>query len=168
MSTGIFGLKGQYKFLSNFYPANVEFEGRTYFTVEHAYQAAKTFDEQARYVISRAEGPAKAKQLGMLLSNRRDDWSEARFEIMLTLVRSKFRDPKLEQKMIDTGELVIVEVNTWNDWYWGTCNGIGKNKLGEILMRVRAELRTARGMINTRKRMSYDDISNIESPGRVH
>jgi len=32
----------QYDFLSNFYPAKVVLDGETYFSTEHAYQAAKT------------------------------------------------------------------------------------------------------------------------------
>ena len=30
---------------------------------------------------------------------------------------------------------------TWNDTEWGICNGIGNNKLGKILMRIRKILR---------------------------
>ena len=36
--------QGEYRFLSNFWPAQVVFEGVTYPTSEHAYQAAKTLD----------------------------------------------------------------------------------------------------------------------------
>lgn len=39
-----------------------------------------------------------------------------------------------------TGEEHLEECNTWGDEYWGTCNGIGENRLGNILMRVQAEL----------------------------
>lgn len=31
----------------------------------------------------------------------------------------------------------IVEHNTWNDTFWGVCNGTGENHLGEILMDLR-------------------------------
>src|SRR4051794_21773182 len=40
--------EGQYRFLSNFFPAEVEFEGMTYPSVEHAYQSAKTTDREMR------------------------------------------------------------------------------------------------------------------------
>jgi len=33
--------KGDFRFLSNFYPVNVDYEGIMYPTVEHAYVAAK-------------------------------------------------------------------------------------------------------------------------------
>ena len=40
--------QGEYRFLSNFWPAPVEFEGITYPSVEHAYQSAKTMDMAER------------------------------------------------------------------------------------------------------------------------
>ena len=36
--------------------------------------------------------------------------------------------------------LNIVEGNTWGDVFWGVCNGIGENHLGNILMDVRDEI----------------------------
>ena len=44
------------------------------------------------------------------------------------------------EKLILTGDSYLEEGNTWNDRYWGVCNGVGKNKLGEILMQVRKRL----------------------------
>ena len=34
----------------------------------------------------------------------------------------------------------LEEGNTWGDTTWGTVNGIGENRLGRILMKVRKEL----------------------------
>ena len=39
--TWIKGFQGEYRFLSNFYPCQIEFEGLTYFSSEAAYQAQK-------------------------------------------------------------------------------------------------------------------------------
>lgn len=36
-----------------------------------------------------------------------------------------------------TGEQQIIEGNTWGDTYWGTCNDVGHNHLGKILMKIR-------------------------------
>ena len=36
--------------------------------------------------------------------------------------------------------MVKIEGNTWNDTFWGVCNGQGQNWLGKILMLVRSEL----------------------------
>src|SRR6185503_14597055 len=38
--------KDEYRFLSNFYPAPVQFDGIRFPTVEHAYQFARTLDQE--------------------------------------------------------------------------------------------------------------------------
>jgi predicted NAD-dependent protein-ADP-ribosyltransferase YbiA (DUF1768 family) len=42
---------------------------------------------------------------------------------------------------LDTGKRFLMEGNYWKDTYWGVCNGDGDNRLGEMLMRVRREIR---------------------------
>ena len=51
---------GEYRFLSNFYPATVIYEGLTYPDVEHAYQSAKTLDMSQRRRIAALPTPAEA------------------------------------------------------------------------------------------------------------
>ena len=62
---------------------------------------------------------------------------------MVACVRMKFTDPALAAKLLATGEATLVEGNHWGDTFWGVCDGEGRNQLGEILMTVREELRTA-------------------------
>ena len=38
--------QGKYRFLSNFYPCDIVYEGIQYPSTEHAYQAAKTLDTE--------------------------------------------------------------------------------------------------------------------------
>jgi predicted NAD-dependent protein-ADP-ribosyltransferase YbiA (DUF1768 family) len=58
-------------------------------------------------------------------------------------VRYKFtHDAKLRQKLLATGDAILEEGNDWGDQVWGVVNGVGKNRLGKILMKVREELRT--------------------------
>lgn len=47
----------------------------------------------------------------------------------------------LKEALLATGDSELIEGNTWRDYFWGVCNGKGQNKLGKILMRIRAELR---------------------------
>ena len=57
------------------------------------------------------------------------------------LIDQKFDDPKLRQKLIDTGERPLIEGNHWGDTYWGQCPvGHGCNNLGKLLMKKRAQL----------------------------
>lgn len=130
---------GEYCFLSNFYPAVIEFEGQTYGTVEAAYQAAKTLNLQERELIRQAATPGRAKRLGRKVSLR-PDWEDVKVNIMLELLRKKFSHPDLRQKLVGTGDAQLTEGNNHGDRFWGQVDGVGRNQLGLLLMQVRTEL----------------------------
>lgn len=129
---------GQWRFLSNFWPCKVEFEGLVYPSVEHAYQAAKTVDPVERAQVRNAGSASIAKRLGRRVTQR-PDWAETRVEIMHNLVKQKFSDPALLQLLLSTGDAELVEGNEWGDTFWGVCRGQGQNQLGKLLMLVRRE-----------------------------
>lgn len=132
---------GKHFFLSNFYdPAPVVFEGLSYRTTEHAYQAAKVLDVEERRRIQEAATPGIAKKLGRTVTLR-EDWDAVKDEVMLYLCRQKFQEPTLRRQLLATGFRKLVEGNHWGDVYWGVCKGVGKNRLGETLMRIRDEIR---------------------------
>jgi ribA/ribD-fused uncharacterized protein len=124
---------GEHAFLSNFF---VEPDGDT---VEHYYQAFKTDDHKAMKRILNAPTASAAKKLGRKVELHAD-WEEIKEDVMLHLLRAKFKDEDLAQKLLDTGDAELVEGNKWGDTYWGVCRGKGKNRLGELLMQVRSEL----------------------------
>jgi ribA/ribD-fused uncharacterized protein len=130
---------GQYRFLSNFHPSVVTYEGKEYSTIEHAYQAAKTIDLGERETIRLAQTPGIAKRAGKKV-NLRDDWDEIKVPVMTGLVWQKFQEPGLRQQLLDTGSEELIEGNTWGDRFWGVSRGTGQNWLGRILMKVRGEL----------------------------
>lgn len=132
--------RGAYRFLSNFHTATVEFEGQTYRSVEHAFQAAKTSDPKERKRIREADTPGLAKALGRR-ATLRPDWEKVKLDVMLDLLRKKFGHPHLADLLLDTDDLHLVEGNTWNDRFWGAVDGKGHNHLGRLLMKVRDELR---------------------------
>jgi len=133
--------RGEFAFLSNFYPAEVKMYGQPYPTVEHAFQAAKTLNRVERMVISSANTPGIAKRMGRKVTLR-PDWEEVKLGFMEELVRRKFtHHPELKKKLLSTYNIQLVENNHWNDTFWGVCNGRGKNHLGKILMKIRTELR---------------------------
>lgn len=136
---GIFGFKDEFAFLSNFYPVQIEYLGVKYSSTEHAYQAQKCLDVLYQSKVRDCETPGQAKRLGAI-ANIRHDWDSIKFSIMLELIRIKFKDPVLRQMLLDTGDCHIEETNRWGDTYWGVCNGVGKNMLGQILMQVRQEI----------------------------
>lgn len=134
--------EGEYRWLSNFWPGDVRYEGLTYPTVEHAFQAAKTHEKAEREKIRDARSAGSAKALGRKVKLHKD-WESVKIDIMRTLVRIKFTEPELAQQLLATAERELIEGNSWNDRFWGVCGGEGKNWLGRILMEVRAELRQA-------------------------
>jgi ribA/ribD-fused uncharacterized protein len=123
---------GDYSFLSNFY-----WNG---WTVEHHFQAAKTDDPTWASRILNAPSPNAAKKLGRK-APLRPTWDSEKVAVMLTLLRMKFLDRGLAQKLLDTGDAELVEGNWWGDTFWGVSNGVGENHLGRLLMQVREELR---------------------------
>ncbi len=137
----IASFSGEYRYLSNFWPAEVTFEGHRYPSVEHAYQAAKTLDAEARARIAALPTPSEAKRAGRALTYRAD-WDRVKLDVMERCVRDKFiNHAVLGAKLLATGEAELVEGNDWGDEFWGVCEGRGANHLGKILMKVRAELR---------------------------
>lgn len=135
--------QNEFRFLSNFHPCRIDWEGITYPSVEHAYQASKTLDQKERRQIANLSTPGKAKRAGQKLEIR-PDWEEVKVPITESLVRQKFtRHSSLKRLLLATGNQEIQEGNTWNDTFWGVSlpTGEGRNELGEILMRVRRELR---------------------------
>jgi N-glycosidase YbiA len=130
---------GDYSFLSNFYPCQVMFESKTYASVEHAYQAAKTTNNHEREWIGLDPNPAIAKRRGRSVTLRKD-WKEVQLPIMETCLRYKFGNGRLKEALIGTGDAELIEGNHWGDTFFGQCNGVGENHLGKLLMKIRAEL----------------------------
>ncbi len=138
---------GKNRFLSNFWPVEVELDGEVYPSTEQAYKAAETLDEEVRRRI-REFAPNKKELEGQLkeaLSSAalRPDWTdEMRLGVMEYLLVQKFdgRDPSLQQKLLDTGDAELIEGNTWGDTFFGVCDGVGENHLGRLLMKVRDSL----------------------------
>lgn len=132
--------RGEYAFLSNFYSCLIEYNGLLFGSVEAAYQAQKTLDEKIRQEFTRYDS-REAKRKSKLLTVR-TDWRKVKLQIMQDLLLIKFADPLLKQKLLDTGQSMLVEGNTWHDRYWGVCEctecgGTGEDWLGRLLMKTR-------------------------------
>lgn len=131
----------EYEFLSNFYPSPIyDNAGKEYPTVEHYFQAMKTFNLQKRELIRLAESPGKAKRIGRLVQLR-EDWEDRKLDIMEKALIQKFQIPQLREKLLATGKEELIESNFWNDTYWGVCKGEGENHLGKLLMSIREKIR---------------------------
>jgi ribA/ribD-fused uncharacterized protein len=131
---------GDYYFLSNFYMASVSYNGWDYTNNEAAFQAQKTKNRRLRFQLFSKASPSEAKATGRKI-DLRSDWEEVKDKVMYEIVLAKFtQNPDLKEKLLATGDEHLEEGNTWGDTTWGTVNGIGENRLGRILMKVRNEL----------------------------
>jgi ribA/ribD-fused uncharacterized protein len=149
--THVEGFEGEYRFLSNFIGGSViltdpDGTPRTYKTVEHAYQAAKTMDLEERAHIRTLDRPSQAKKYGKSVTLR-PNWQDVRLDIMEVLVRQKFQLPGFKSQLLKIdGD--IIESNRWHDQFWGDCwctyyvecRTPGQNHMGKILMKIRDEL----------------------------
>lgn len=131
--------RGDYYFLSNMYPEVLYINGEMYPSAEHAFQASKSLDKDVRLGMSVCRSAKEAKQAGRLI-NLRLDWEDVKVDVMYNILRAKFADPELAQKLRDTGDEELIEENNWGDTFWGVCKGKGKNMLGNLLMKVRKEI----------------------------
>jgi len=137
--------RGDHHFLSNFYVREMVVDSKTFATNEHFFQASKARDDAWFEVIRTCPSAGDSKHLGHEVPMR-PDWEEIKNDIMLKGLRIKFSLPDMREKLLATGDRVLVEGNTWHDQYWGRCDcsnhgGEGLNWLGRMLMQVRAEIR---------------------------
>lgn len=125
-----------YDFLSNFHAATVRLDAVEYPTVEHAYQAAKTMDDDERAHVRSAPTPGEAKARGGHVTLR-PDWNDVKVAVMRGLLQQKFADGVLRDRLLATAPRVLIEGNTWGDRFWGVSEGEGQNWLGRLLMEIR-------------------------------
>jgi ribA/ribD-fused uncharacterized protein len=145
--------RGEYRFLSNFWPCCIVWEDLVYPTLEHAYAASKTDDPSIKQMIQSCATPGDAKEY---LSNQAIQpslsWTiEKKLWVMEKLLFIKFsgKEPFLTRALMATGDAELVEGNTWDDTFWGVCNDEGENNLGKLLMKVRSTLFEEKTSIET-------------------
>lgn len=162
---GVF--KGDWSFLSNFFPVKVivdagsfpfgsqaqyEVTLEVYNSVEHAYQASKFLDPKIRALFRLNISPSDARAQAHKLKDKvRSDWKEVSLGIMKDLIIQKFTGSILRRKLLSTFQAELVEGNWWHDNWYGNCicedceDVRGENHLGKILMEVRGII-YARGL----------------------
>lgn len=165
LSGKITDFRSGYSFLSNFYKYPLLVSIREPFpettthavitlqvpTAEHAYQYMKVrWDhpdaEKWRTSILATKRPAVAKAIGKDVPLRLD-WEYVKLHFMEQILRVKFPPGgQLSARLVATHPHELIELNWWKDTYWGvdTFTGEGENHLGELLMKLRDELRGKR------------------------
>lgn len=134
---------GKYGFLSNLFKKALIFEDREFSTGEHAYIYGKIKDEEIKEWVMNAPKPHLVSIVGHGLFSWDivENWSKIKVDRMYKVLRVKFSDEELRQKLLDTGDAILIE-NSKTDPFWGIGKkGNGKNMLGMLLMKVREEIR---------------------------
>lgn len=130
--------------LCNFSSFQVEWRGRLWPTLEHAYQAAHFFEtapdlaEEIYTMRSAHEAYKIAKANG---DKAPLGWHDAKESVMIDICRHKLEQHEyVRQKLLETGDALIVEDSPKDSfWGWGPDRG-GRNALGKIWMQLRTEL----------------------------
>lgn len=135
-------LNEPYGAFSNFSPHPFQLKNKAWPTTEHYFQAQKfagtTHEEEIRLLGS----PMVAARAGRSRKRPlRTDWVTVRDDVMREALRAKFtQHAELRELLLSTGDARLVE-HTTNDSYWGDGgDGSGRNRLGELLMELRADL----------------------------
>ena len=143
MSDYITKFTGDTEWLSNYLESPIHIYGKTFKSVEAAYQSQKCLTRQNEFC---SLDSTSASNLGHKVELRQD-WHEVREDIMYQCLLAKFKPGSLfAKKLIETGDKHIMYSNRWHSNFWGMCNCRAckmqdkHNKLGLLLERVREEL----------------------------
>ena len=139
----IFFYPKEYYIFDNFSSFQVEYNGYTFPTSEHAYQAMKFINSNQIIFeeIRSAKSAHDAQKLAMQYKNEVDkDWAVKKKTIMKDILKHKIDQHfYVLKKLLQSGDREIIE-DSWRDaeWGWGK-NKDGKNLLGKIWMELREE-----------------------------
>lgn len=131
-----------YGYLSNFYRMGFILDGVMWPSSEHYYQSKKFEGTSFEATIRDALTPGQAARLGRGAQlNVRKDWDDVKISVMRVAIAAKFvQNGCLRQRLIETGQAIIVE-HCSKDAFWGDGgDGSGKNVLGALLMTLRTRL----------------------------
>ncbi len=136
---------GKYGFLSNFYKNVLVIDGISYSTLEHAFQSVKTLSIFEKRKIANKNTAKKAKIYGQTVKLRKG-WEKIKIRVMKKLLVRKFKNENLRNKLLETGNKILIEGNYWHDNFWGNCMcesccDTGRNELGNLLMDVRQKIK---------------------------
>lgn len=119
-----------------------EFDGLEYGSSEHLYQSLKTTNWDEKEIVRTAATPKLSKKYGSKVFYRMD-WDSVKVEAMrLSLYLKFYHHANLIDKLLETKKEPIIEINWWNDKFWGVCcrTNEGENWLGRLLMELRSNI----------------------------
>jgi len=133
--------KDNYRWLSNFYPCKVVYNGKIFMSVENAYQSAK-WDDDRWIKFCQIKSPGIVKSASREVKIDRKMWDQERLKVMEICLSQKFYQEPFKSMLITTGVEELQEGNNWGDEFWGVNlkTGKGQNQLGKLIMLIRDRL----------------------------
>lgn len=141
---------------SQWYSSKFTVDGVVYNTAEQYMMAMKADyfgDKETLEKIMKSKDPSQQKALGRMVSNfNAEAWNAVSRGFVYKANKAKFSDPTLKRMLLSTGNKEIVEASPY-DRIWGIGLGendprrfdktkwYGTNWLGEVLMKVRTDIR---------------------------
>lgn len=162
------GFVAEYRWLSNYFPCRVEWEGRVYGSAEAAYHSGK-YPKEDRDVFTKLD-PDPSRKLSRAKPYDTAAWEARKMRTMREVVWAKYsQNPELARKLLATGDRYLEETNWWGDKIWGVYRGEGQNLLGKVLMETRARVAKRaplrRGKRNSRRQRRAE--RNERSTGQI-
>jgi N-glycosidase YbiA len=133
------------QYLSPFSGHMLEFKGVLYPTIEHAYHCQRYTDQQVVDAIRNTRSAWSAWALSQQHKKEQiPDWDARKVGVMEELFRAALdQHADIRKALIESGDFLIIHHNA-NDSFWGDgADGAGRNEMGKIWMKLRAELQSA-------------------------
>lgn len=140
-----------YGWMGNMSPHPITYEGKTWPTAEALFQALRYNHVTVRNTIFSQRSPMAAKMISKKFADKRvvEPQSQQDIDNMEMVLRLKLdQHPELKQELKATNNKTIIEDSTkrsgGSGLFWGAANQngnwVGQNVLGNLWMKLRAEL----------------------------
>lgn len=149
-----------YGCFSNFARFPIEMEGVLWPTSEHYYQSRKFESSADQQDVLLAKTPFLAAQIGRERHRSfRQDWETTKDAVMKKALEAKIHQhAEFHDILLWTCDATLIE-HTANDSYWADGgDGRGRNRLGEMLMELRDELRKSPRAFLPPPWITYPDV----------
>ena len=129
--------RGHLFFLSNMSAAPIKVGEYTFTSSETLFQVCKsTNPDIVKMAALKKWTGFDAKGYFRRHREIREDWHDIKLAVMWAVIKLKFtQNPELRDKLLETHDSELIELNTWHDTYWGVDarTGEGMNYMGRLL-----------------------------------
>lgn len=136
-------IENAFMYLSPFSAHEIEVDGVTYKTVEHAYHALRIKPGVEREQVKNQPSAKDAWREGQKYKSNPELLVDGydKYALMEKLSRAKLEQHSdIKEILLESGDRELLKVYD-TDYYWGTgIDGSGENQLGKIWMKLRSEL----------------------------